>query len=421
MKSKINIGLIGCGNIGSGFAEYLINKKHYDLKDINLKTIVVKDIKKKRNFNFNNITNNINKVLKDPSIDIIVELIGGYAPIDYILAAIKNKKHIITANKAIISKYGEEIFKEANKNKVNVGLEACVCAGIPIINILTEQLKANKIESIEGILNGTTNYILNRMEEGISYGSALKLAQKEGFAEPDPTFDVKGYDSQQKLAILASIAFKTKINPEDIYCEGIDKIKKHDIYFAKEHDKRIKLLGIAKKRGNKLELRVNPTLVDNAHQLASINNENNGILIKGDLCGEQSYNGKGAGVGPTVSALISDLLDISTNHKNNIVKDIGAYSENNADIIKIDYIKNRGYIWCPSIDSPGVFAKESRVMAENSINMEELKNVKQFNNGPVSPDVIIISPTENYIINNSLKDLENLDCLKGKPYFMRME
>src|SRR3989344_4961977 len=339
MKSKINIGLIGCGNIGSGFAEYLINKKHYDLKDINLKTIVVKDIKKKRNFNFNNITNNINKVLKDPSIDIIVELIGGYAPIDYILAAIKNKKHIITANKAIISKYGEEIFKEANKNKVNVGLEACVCAGIPIINILTEQLKANKIESIEGILNGTTNYILNRMEEGISYGSALKLAQKEGFAEPDPTFDVKGYDSQQKLAILASIAFKTKINPEDIYCEGIDKIKKHDIYFAKEHNKRIKLLGVAKKRGNKLELRVHPTLVDNAHQLASINNENNGILIKGDLCGEQSYNGKGAGVGPTVSALISDLLDISTNHKNNIVKDIGAYSENNADIIKIDYIK----------------------------------------------------------------------------------
>lgn len=251
MKDNINVGLIGFGTVGTGIVKYF---KEKNPAGINLKTVVVKDINKPREIEFSNLTTDINKVLKDPEIDIVVEVIGGEQAINYILEAIENGKSVVTANKLILSKYWKEIFKKAKEKKINVGFEASVAASIPIIKLLKESLPVNKISKILAILNGTTNYILTRMTEGSDYNSALKLAQAKGFAEANPEFDVSGKDAAQKLSIIASLAYNTHISPEQIYCEGITQITLQDIDFAKEEGYAIKLLAIAKK--NKWGIRI---------------------------------------------------------------------------------------------------------------------------------------------------------------------
>ena len=223
-KNKIiNVGIVGCGVVGSGVVDLFSEKPFQGIK---LKTVAVRDISKQRKVKFTNFVPDADKIIEDPEIDIVVELIGGYEPAkDYIVKAIKNGKSIVTANKAVISEYGPEIFDLAKKHKVNVGFEAAVAGGIPIINPLLDQLTIGKITSITGILNGTTNFILTRMGEGIDYESALKIAQEKGFAEANPGFDVEGNDAAQKIAILASLAFGKWIKPKEVYCEGITEIK----------------------------------------------------------------------------------------------------------------------------------------------------------------------------------------------------
>src|SRR3989338_7333884 len=249
MANKIiNVGLIGCGTVGSGVVKLFSEKNPENIK---LKAIAVKNIGKKRKINFSNIVTDANEILNDPEIDIVVELAGGYNPAkDYIMQAIRNGKHVVTANKAVISEYGPEIFALAKEKKVNVGFEAAVAGGIPIINPLLDQLALGNISSIIGILNGTTNFILTRMSEGMDYENALKIAQEKGFAEADPTFDVEGLDAAQKIAILASLAFGKWINPKEVYTEGISRISPVDIGYAKDLGYAIKLLTIARKTEN---------------------------------------------------------------------------------------------------------------------------------------------------------------------------
>ncbi|MDE5124447.1 MAG: homoserine dehydrogenase, partial [Trichodesmium sp. St19_bin1] len=317
------IGLLGLGTVGIGTAKILLSPqgRHPLIHELEIYRVGVRDISKTRDVNIspNILTTDLEAIATDPDVDIIIELIGGLEPArSLILKAIEHGKHIVTANKAVISRYGQEIFDAANKKSVYVMLEASVGGGIPVIQPLKESLGVNRIHSITGIVNGTTNYILTRMEkEGADFADVLADAQRLGYAEADPTADVEGLDAKDKIAILGSLAFGSIIKLEDIYCEGISQITAADITYAAQLDFVIKLLAIAKGYPNstnstsdKLQLRVHPTLIPKTHPLASINDVYNAILIEGEPIGQVMFFGPGAGAGPTASAVVSDIMSI---------------------------------------------------------------------------------------------------------------
>ena len=429
-KNKvINVGLIGCGVVGTGVVELFRENKN---PNVNLKTVVVKDIKKQRKVKFPNITTDANKVLEDPEIDIVVELIGGYEPAkDYIIKAIKNKKHVVTANKAVISEYGDEIFKLAEKNKVNVGFEAAVGGGIPIINPLLDQLSLGKIISIAGILNGTTNFILTRMAEGMKYEEALKIAQEKGFAESDPSFDVEGKDAAQKIAILASLAFGRWIKPKEVYCEGITEIKPVDIEYASELGYVIKLLAIAQRtRNGEIDVRVHPALVRKSHRLARVNEEFNAIHIKGSPFDEYFNVGKGAGQGPTAFSVYYDIIKIMEMSKSGATRQMKINS-NNVKIADQNKVVTEGYLRLYLRHVPGSLYKIAGVLFRHGWNVKDsiarggpnheiiVEGVKCL------PDIITHEPLSFGIIRDTIPDLVKLKTGKGspvhgKPFYMRI-
>ena len=429
-KNKvINVGLIGCGVVGTGVVELFRENKN---PNVNLKTVVVKDIKKQRKVKFPNITTDANKVLEDPEIDIVVELIGGYEPAkDYIIKAIKNKKHVVTANKAVISEYGDEIFKLAEKNKVNVGFEAAVGGGIPIINPLLDQLSLGKINSIAGILNGTTNFILTRMAEGMKYEDALKIAQEKGFAESNPSFDVEGKDAAQKIAILASLAFGRWIKPKEVYCEGITEIKPVDIEYASELGYVIKLLAIAQRtRNEEIDVRVQPALVRKSHRLARVNEEFNAIHIKGIPFDEYFNVGKWAGQGPTAFSVYYDIIKIMEMSKSGITRQIKTNS-NNIRIADQNKVVTEGYLRLYLRHVPGSLYSIAGVLFKHGWNVKD----SMSRGGPnheimvegvkCLPDIITHEPLSFGIIKDTIPDLEKLKTAKGspvhgKPFYMRI-
>jgi len=430
-KSKvINVGLIGCGVVGTGVVELFRENKN---PSINLKTVVVKDPKKQRKVKFPNIITDANKVLEDPEIDIVVELIGGYEPAKgYIIKAIKNKKHVVTANKAVISEYGDEIFKLAEENKVNVGFEAAVAGGIPIINPLLDQLSLGKITSIAGILNGTTNFILTRMAEGMKYEEALKIAQEKGFAESNPSFDVEGKDAAQKIAILASLAFGKWIKPKEVFYEGITDIKPVDIEYARELGYVIKLLAIAQRTNDgEIDVRVHPALVRKSHRLASVNEEFNAIHIKGSPFDEYFNVGKGAGQGPTAFSVYYDIIKIAEMIKSGTTRQVKTNS-NNVRIADQDKVVTEGYLRLYLQHVPGALYNVLGVLYKHGWNV---KNSIQ-RGGPQHeiivdgvkclPDIITHEPLSFGIIKDTLPELEKLKTEKGKPvhgkpFYMRVQ
>src|SRR3972149_3710699 len=299
---SINVGLLGLGNIGTGVAEYL--RDYGNREGLYLKAAADVNPARLKNAPLPNvvITDDAYEIIRDPQLQIVVELIGGEHPArEYVMEAIDHGKAVVTANKFTISRYGREIFEAARNQAVDVGFEASVGGGIPIIQSLREDLAANTISLITGIVNGTTNYILTRMSEGMEYGDALRVAQEKGFAERDPYLDVSGQDARHKLAILASVAWNTWIHPDSISCEGIAEITPKDMDFAAEFGYAIKLLATARKRGGRAELRVSPTLVSVSHPLAKVVDEFNAIYLEGNLCGPQMYLGRGAGRPATTS------------------------------------------------------------------------------------------------------------------------
>ncbi|SHE74850.1 homoserine dehydrogenase [Caldanaerobius fijiensis DSM 17918] len=376
----INIGILGLGTVGSGIIRIfnenseLIKKRIGD--KINVKKVLVRDLHKNRDVEIdkNLLTTNPDDVLQDPEIDIVVEVIGGINPaLDFVLKAIENKKHVVTANKEMMAKEGWEILTLARKKGVDVYYEASVAGGIPIIRPMKESLTANKIEEILGIINGTTNYILTKMaKEGKEYEDALREAQNLGYAEADPTSDVEGYDARYKLAILATLAFGTKVNVMDIYTEGITRVTKTDIKYAEELGYAIKLLAIGRQRKDGLELRVHPAFIEKNHPLAQVNDVFNGIFIKGNAIGEIMLYGRGAGQMPTASAVVADIIDIIRNIKAGTVNRVVSEYDDYIPVIDMNSIVSRYYIRIRVKDKPGVMASIAKVFGDHGVSLQSI-------------------------------------------------
>lgn len=426
MKDVYNIGLIGFGTIGAGVVETF--NQNLDLMEqkvgtkIKLKKVVDLDIKTDRGvyIDKNILSTDVNDIIDDPEIDIVIELIGGYEPAkSFILKAMENKKHVVTANKALLAKHWEEILETANKNNVRICFEASVGGGIPLLGPLNESLGANNIQSIYGIINGTANYILTKMtDEGLDFEYVLSEAQKKGYAEQDPTFDIEGHDTAQKLIILTILGFGIYIKQEKFHVEGISQIKQEDIEFIKnEMGYSIKLLAISKIEGGELEVRVHPTLIPQDHLLSSVNDVFNGVYIVGDIVGPVMMYGQGAGMMPTASAVVGDCLDIMENTERKNI-----YGPNNAEINEIKNIEDitsKYYLRLNVIDKPGVLHTISGILSNYNISIESVSQKKK-DEGQEVPIFMVTHEALEKNIRKSLKEINALDFVKKDTLFIRV-
>ncbi len=392
---EIRIGLIGFGTVGKGLANTLLAQKERLLQKTGTTFVLstVADIALQtlpEEFREVTLTKDANDIFSDPKIDIVVELIGGMEPAkSFLLKAIENGKHVVTANKALLSVHGNEIFQAAAKNNVEVGFEASVGGGIPIIKALKEGLVANRINSIKGIMNGTANYILSQMtDHGTPFQEVLKEAQELGFAEADPTYDVEGIDTAHKLAILMTIAYGWNVHLDDITVEGISSIEPIDIQFAKKFGYRIKLLAISRNHGDHVEARVHPTMVPEHHMLANINGAYNGILFQGDTVGDVLLYGQGAGMMPTGSAVAADVVDIGRNIANDCINRVPALSYLPEHIGK-PTITPMQQLVCPyyfrvtALDKPGVLSTITGIFGKHGISIRSMMQQERDANEPV--------------------------------------
>ncbi|MBM4330055.1 MAG: homoserine dehydrogenase [Deltaproteobacteria bacterium] len=379
---RINVGLIGFGTVGTGLVRILQEKAKL-LEErlgisIVLKRIADLDVTKDRGIKVNPaiLSSKASDVIEDPEIAIVVELIGGLEPARaFILKAIGKGKHIVTANKALLAVHGPEIFKAADENGVDIGFEGSVGGGIPIIRSLKEGLVANKIRVIFGILNGTSNYILSEMtHQGLKFQEVLKKAQELGYAEADPTLDIEGIDTAHKLSILLSLAYGVQVRMEDIYTEGISAVAPMDVEYAKELGYHIKLLAIAKSDGGPIEARVHPTLLPADHLLSTVSGPFNAIFVKGDAVGSTLFYGAGAGMMPTASAVVSDLVDICRNIRLGVSRRVPLLSCQPAhlregEIKNIHDITSTYYLRFTVVDRPGVLSRISGILGDLDISI----------------------------------------------------
>ena len=426
MKDTYNVGLIGFGTIGAGVVETF--NRNLNLMEqkvgakIKLKRIVDLDIETDRGVavDKNVLSTDINDILEDPEIDIVIELIGGYEPAKtFILKAMNHGKHVVTANKALLAKHWEEILKTANDNNVRICFEASVGGGIPLLEPLNERLAANHIKSIYGIINGTANYILTKMtEEGLDFDEVLKEAQEKGYAEQDPTFDIEGHDTAQKLIILTILGFGTYVEQDKFHVEGISKIKQEDIEFIKnELGYSIKLLAIARIDDGKLEVRVHPTLISADHLIASVNGVFNGVYLVGDIVGPVMLYGPGAGMMPTASAVVGDCLDIMENmERPNIY---GPKDTEVKEIKDIEDICSKYYLRLTVLDKPGVLHSISGILSNYDISLESV-NQRRKNEGKEVPIFMVTHEALEKNIRNAVKEIDELDLVKENTLFIRV-
>ncbi|OEC84986.1 MULTISPECIES: homoserine dehydrogenase [Methanobacterium] len=426
MKDIYNVGLIGFGTIGAGVVETF--NRNLNLMEqkvgakIKLKRIVDLDIETDRGVavDKNVLSTDINDILEDPEIDIVIELIGGYEPAKtFILKAMGHGKHVVTANKALLAKHWEEILKTANDNNVRICFEASVGGGIPLLEPLNERLAANHIKSIYGIINGTANYILTKMtEEGLDFDEVLKEAQDKGYAEQDPTFDIEGHDTAQKLIILTILGFGTYVEQDKFHVEGISKIKQEDIEFIKnELGYSIKLLAISRIEDGKLEVRVHPTLISSDHLIASVNGVFNGVYLIGDIVGPVMMYGPGAGMMPTASAVVGDCLDIMENmERPNIY---GPKDTEVREIKNIEDICSKYYMRLTVLDKPGVLHAISGILSRYDISLESV-NQRRKNEGREVPIFLITHEALEKNIRSAVKEIDELDLVKEATLFIRV-
>ncbi len=431
---EINVGLIGLGTVGAGVVKILqMNSRLIEKRmgaKIVLKKIAEINLKKDRGIRLKPgvITSRAEDVIEDPEIEIVMELIGGIEPArTYILKAIREKKHIVTANKALLAQHGDEIFREANRFGVDVNFEASVGGGIPLIRSIKEGLVANQLQSIFGILNGTSNYILTKMsEEGSDFEEALKEAQAKGYAEADPTLDVEGIDAAHKLAILIRLAFGTTLNFSDIFIQGISDISPLDIEFGREFGYRIKLLAITKMDEGRIEARVHPTLIPEGHLLSTIGGVYNAIYIKGDAIGPILFYGQGAGQMPTGSAVVSDLVELG---RNILIQASGrrvpllSYQESSMERIplkKMDEVAMPFYMRFSAIDRPGVLSRISGILGKNNISISAVIQKGRQINGAV-PVVMMTHEAKERNLRKALREIDKLKVIRGKTVFIRVE
>lgn len=430
---KINIGLIGWGNIGTGVVKLLQENEGIITERLGAKLVLKKiadiDINTPRTVKVDNnqVTTDACEVINDPEISIIIELIGGYEPArSFLLEAINQRKNVVTANKALLAKHGNEIFQAAQKKGVDIGFEASVGGTIPIIKTLKESLVANKINSILGIMNGTANFILTKMtDEGKMFDVVLKEAQKLGFAEADPTFDIEGIDTAHKMAIILSLAYGKKVNLDDIYVEGISRITGEDISFAKELGYRIKLLAIAMLKKDAVEARIHPTMIASSHLIANVNQNYNAFHIMGDAAGPVFLFGQGAGMMPTASAVFSDIVDVSRNILKSIsgrvpLRSISESVMSNISLVPIEEIKTKYYFRFSAVDRPGVLSKISGILGENNISIATVIQKARIENSAV-PIVMTTYEAKEKNVREALKKIDKLDVVMDKTMLIRIE
>lgn len=422
-NNRVKIGLIGLGTVGTGVVKVL-----KDFDNIEITQIAVKNLNKKRdieNLNESILTDNPFEIVNNPEVDIVVEVIGGVDPAyDLLKTAILNGKHIVTANKELLAKKGQELFHLANENNTAILYEAAIAGGIPIIMPIKTTLAGNKIHTIEAILNGTTNYILTKMEkDGVSYEEVLKEAQKLGYAETDPTGDVEGFDSAYKIATLATIALNQRVDINKIYREGITKISAKDMKFAKELGYRIKLIALAKlTEDNKADVRVHPMLVPSKDCLASINGVTNSVVLEGFPVGRVMFAGPGAGMFPTASSVLGDILAI--------VKSMGSAKilplmkcEHNVNAVQIDIndTKNKYYIAITASNTPGVIGSIGEICGKHNISLASVlqKGIDVENTADI---VVITESCTEKNIKTAINELEkNSNILKINNIIRVME
>lgn len=430
----IFIGLIGFGTIGTGIIKLLKENEDLIRKRLGARLVIKKiadiDIETARQISVERekLTTDVNEILTDPDISIVVELVGGYTHAkQFVLDAIHSGKHVVTANKALIATYGNEIFDAADNEKVNIGFEASVGGTIPIIKTLKESLAGNNIESIFGIMNGTCNYILTRMtREGKDFASALKDAQDLGFAEADPTFDIEAIDTAHKLAILLSLSYGKRVVLDDIYIEGISGIHQQDIEFAGELGYTVKLLAIAIRRGDIIEARIHPTLIPFDHILASVNGNFNAFHLIGDASESVFLHGQGAGMMPTASAVVGDVIDISRDMMAGIWRRVPlrSYKKERIEDIQLrnmDDVSTNYYFRFSAVDRPGVLSAISGILGAYNIGISSVIQKERKLERDAVPLVVTTYKAREKDVQMALEEIDRLDIVLGKSVLIRIE
>ncbi len=426
----VRVGLLGLGQIGSGVYS-ILTRKVRELEAqcgvrFEIKKVAVKNPGKKRSVKLPRklLTANAFAVVRDPEVDVVVELIGGVREARlYVKEALRRGKHVVTANKALLAEYGDEIFELACQRKCWVQFEASVGGGIPVIKALREGLVANRIDSIHSIINGTSNYILTRMSENqMDFKEALAQAQAKGYAEADPRLDIEGIDAQHKLAILLRFAFGGRVKFDQIDCEGISRIRSEDIAFAEEFGYRIKLLAIAKRSDDGIEARVQPTLLPKEHILASVNGSFNAVLLRGDEVGDVLLYGRGAGSRPTASAVVSDLVDIAKRGSGRFA-DAALMMRAVRSSLKIkstSSILSRYYLRFHVTDRPGVLSQISKILGDHAISISDCVQ-KIRSEGSVVPLIVLTHAAHESDVRDAIRLIDRLKSIRGKSQVIRIE
>ena len=430
---EINVGLLGCGTVGTGVARLLLERQDLIAARLGARLVLRRaadlDTTRDRGVRFPEgvLVPDARRVVAEPGIDIIVEMIGGDTIAkELILKAIANGRHVVTANKALIAGHGNELFAAAAARKVDLYFEASVGGCMPIIKTLRESLAGNRIASMTGILNGTCNYILSKItDEGSSFADALADAQKEGYAEADPTLDVEGYDTAHKITILSSIAYGMPVNLKDVYVEGISHITPVDIEYAGQFGYRIKLLAISKRHEGAVEVRVHPTMIPFGDMLSNVNGTLNAVTVTGDASGDILLYGRGAGMMPTASAVVGDLVDLARNLMaggSGRVPGLGFQPDNvrAIPILPIDQISGHYYFRFSALDRPGVLSTISGVLGQHGISIQSMHQKGRKTNGAV-PLVMLTHRAREKDVQLALERIGALDVVAAKPALIRIE
>ena len=430
----MNVGLLGIGTVGGG--TYTVLKRNAEEitrragRPIEITVVADRNLELARKVTGGTcrLTDDAFSVVADPEVDVVIELIGGYGIArELVLKAIENGKHVVTANKALLAKHGNEIFAAAQKNGVMVAFEAAVAGGIPIIKALREGLTANHIEWIAGIINGTTNFILSEMRsKGLSFDTVLKEAQRLGYAEADPTFDVEGIDAAHKLSLMSAIAFGNPVSFDKAYIEGITKLEAVDIKYAEQLGYRIKLLGITKHTTEGVELRVHPTLIPTKRLIANVEGAMNAVLVKGDAVGATLYYGKGAGAEPTASAVIADLVDVTRMHTadpEHRVPHLAFQPEAVVDlpILPQSEIVTSYYLRLRVEDKPGVLADITRILADQEISIDAMFQREPDESEDQADIIMLTHETREKNIDAAIAKINSLPVVRDKVTRLRLE
>ncbi|MDP2654472.1 MAG: homoserine dehydrogenase [Candidatus Omnitrophota bacterium] len=428
--NKINLGLIGYGNVGSGVVKFLQTRANYFRNKFHtefvLKTICDRSTRDKNFSGLGDVqaTTDINQVLNDPSIDVVIELIGGIHPAkEIVLGALKNGKHVVTANKELLAHHAQELFREVHKRDKNIYFESSVMAGVPVISMLTHGIAGNVVSRLYGIINGTCNFILTEMTKNdCTFSQALEKAQKKGFAEANPKLDISGMDSAHKLAILTSLTLGKFLKIEDIYTEGITHISHVDIEHAESMNLTIKLLGIAKRVENAIEARVHPTLISKDHPLASINGIYNALFLSTEPLGDILISGEGAGQMAAASGVISDLLNLASRTGSEASNMLGnLYTEApDRKVTKIDEIKTRFYLRFIATDKPGVLSTITGILGKHGISINSVTQKAHIRRSTV-PVIMLTDYAPEKNLRIALEKIFRLSIVKSMPVAIRME